>query len=191
MREAEVWRKTKETNVYVKVNLDGLGLADVKMETLFCSHMLTVLSTHSLIDLTIKASGDLKHHIIEDASLCLGDAIRKALGEGKGIARFGYAIVPMDCSLAVASIDLSGRPYSRIDLGLKSNLVEDMSSEDISHFICSLAASMRANTHVQVQYGENDHHKAEAAFKALALSLRQAVSIDSRRKGTPSSKGVL
>ena len=191
MREAEVQRKTSETDVRVKLNLDGKGLADIHTGVSFLDHMLNLLATHSLIDISIKARGDLSHHVIEDVAICLGEAIKKALGDFTGIRRFGYAVVPMDCSLALVAIDLSNRPYPKIDLKLEGKRIEDMASEDINHFLETLAISLRASMHVRVQYGSNDHHKVEAAFKALALSLRQAASIDPKRRGVPSSKGIL
>ncbi len=191
MREAEYYRRTSETTVKVKVKLDGAGLANVHTGILFMDHMIRSLATHSLIDISVEASGDLSHHIIEDVAICLGEAIRRALGDSSGIRRFGYAIVPMDCSLAFAAIDLSNRPYPKIDLKIEERRIEDTSREDIYHFLETLANSLRANIHLWVQYGLNDHHKIEAAFKALALSLRQAVSIDPARKGAPSAKGVL
>ena len=190
MRIAEFSRKTKETEIYVKVNLDGIGNAEIKMDNVFCAHMLTAFAVHSLIDITINAKGDLKHHIIEDLAICLGTTIRKAL-DTTSITRYGYAIVPMDCSLAYAAIDLSGRPYAAVDLKLDHGIIEDMPSEDIHHFLETLSVSLMANLHILIQYGKNNHHKAEAAFKALALSLRQAISLDPKRKDTPSSKGVL
>jgi len=191
LRIGESSRKTKETEIKVNVNLDGVGTANIDTEIKFLNHMLKSLATHSLIDMTIYARGDLVHHIMEDTAICLGEAILKALGDEESIRRFGYAIVPMDCSLAFAAVDLSRRPYVKVDLKLEGRMIEDMPSENIIHFIESLAMSLRANIHVWIQYGSNDHHKAEAAFKALALSLRQAVSIDPRRKGIPSSKGVI
>lgn len=191
MRTAEFSRKTRETDVYVRVNLDGSGMAEVEMDAAFCAHMVTSLATHSLIDIKVEARGDLKHHVTEDVAICLGEAIRRALGDSSGIRRFGYATVPMDCSLASAAIDVSGRPYARIDLKIEGEAIEDMPKEDIYHFLETLATSLKANIHVLVHYGANDHHKVEAAFKALALSLRQAVSIDPRRRGVPSAKGVI
>lgn len=191
MRTAEVSRKTRETDIHVKVNLDGSGVAEVDTEIAFLDHMLRSLATHSLIDITAKATGDLRHHTIEDVSICLGEALRKALGDSASIRRFGYAIVPMDCSLALAVVDLANRPYANIDLRLEGIEVEDVACEDVNHFLETLAMSLRANIHVRVQYGSNDHHKVEATFKALALSLRQAVSVDPRRSGVPSSKGVI
>jgi len=191
MRASKVSRKTRETEVFVKVNLDAEGKAEISTGTAFLDHMITSLATHSLIDITVKVKGDLKHHIIEDVAICLGEALRKALGGGKGINRFGYAIVPMDCSLAFSAIDLAKRPYAKIDLKLEGRSIEDMACEDIYHFLETLASSLQANLHVWVRYGTNDHHKAEAAFKALALSIKQAVAIEPRRKGAPSSKGMI
>lgn len=191
MRTAEVSRKTRETEISVKVNLDGEGKAEISSGTAFFDHLVASLATHSLIDVTAEVKGDLKHHIIEDVAICLGQALREALGDEKGIARFGYAVVPMDCSLAVSAVDLAKRPYAKIDLKLRGRKIEDMKCEDIYHFLETLATSLQANLHMWVQYGSNDHHKTEAAFKALALSLRQAAAVDPRRKGIPSSKGVI
>jgi imidazoleglycerol-phosphate dehydratase len=191
MRADEVYRKTRETEVHVKVNLDSEGKADVDTGVSFLDHLITSLATHSLIDITAKVKGDLKHHAVEDLAICLGEALSKALGNREGINRFGYAAVPMDCSLAFSAVDLVKRPYSRIDLKLRGKKVEDMPSEDIYHFLETLATSLSANIHVWVEYGNNDHHKAEATVKALALSLKQAVALDPRRKGIPSSKGVI
>jgi imidazoleglycerol-phosphate dehydratase len=191
MRANEVYRKTRETEVHVKVNLDAEGKADVDTDVSFLDHLITSLATHSLIDITAKVKGDLKHHAIEDLAICIGEALSKALGNREGINRFGYAAVPMDCSLAFSAVDLVKRPYSRIDLKLRGKKIEDMPSEDIYHFLETLATSLAANIHVWVEYGNNDHHKAEAAIKALALSLKQAVALDPRRKGIPSSKGAI
>jgi imidazoleglycerol-phosphate dehydratase len=191
MRTDEVYRKTRETEVTAKVNLDGEGKTDISTGVSFLNHLLTSLSTHSLIDVTAKVTGDLKHHAVEDLAIGLGEALSKALGNREGISRFGYAAVPMDCSLAFAAVDLVKRPYAKIDLKLRGKKIEDMPTEDIYHFLETLATALSANVHVWVEYGSNDHHKAEAAFKALALSLRQAVAMDPRRKGVPSSKGVI
>ena len=191
MRTAEFSRKTRETEISIKVNLDGKGKAEISTGTAFFDHLVTSLATHSLIDITAKVRGDLKHHIIEDVAICLGQALRRALGDEKSITRFGYAVVPMDCSLSVSAVDLAKRPYAKIDLKLRGKKIEDMKCEDIYHFLETLATSLQANLHLWVQYGSNDHHKTEAAFKALALSLRQAVTVDPRRKGIPSSKGVI
>jgi len=191
MRTEEVYRKTRETEVTVKVNIDGEGKADVKTGISFLDHMVTSFATHSLIDVTAKVMGDLKHHAVEDLAICLGEAVNKALGTREGLTRFGYTAAPMDCSLAFAVVDLVKRPYFKIDLKLRGKKVEDMATEDINHFFGSFATSLSANVHVFTEYGSNDHHKAEAAIKALALSLKQAVTMDPRRKGVPSSKGVI
>jgi len=203
MRTDEVYRKTRETEVTVKVNLDGEGKNEVETGIGFFDHLLTSFATHSLIDVTAKVKGDLKHHAIEDLAICLGEALNKALGSREGIVRFGCATVPMDDSLASAAVDLVKRPYKVIDLKLSGGYtldgetvkvnkkIEDMAIEDIIHFFETLATSLCANIHVWTEYGKNDHHKAEAAVKALALSLKQAIAVDPRRKGVPSSKGVI
>jgi len=191
VRVEEVYRKTKETEVKVKVNLDGEGRADINSGVPFLDHMLTSLATHSLIDIDVSVKGDLVHHCIEDLAIGLGEALNKALGTRAGITRFGSAITPMDCSIAFVAVDLIKRSYSKIDLKFRGRKVEEMQTEDINHFYESLTNSLQANVHMFVMYGSNDHHKVEAATKALALSLRQAVAVDSRRKGIPSSKGVI
>ncbi len=191
MRRQEFRRETSETVVSVELNLDGTGKRTIESPLAFFNHMLGSLATHSLIDLRVEAQGDLGHHIVEDAAIAIGSAIKGALGDGKGIARFGYARVPMDCSLASCTLDIGGRPYAVVDLDTEGAKVEDTAAEDLTHFFETLATAMGANIHIKVEYGRNDHHKAEAAFKALALSLRQAVSADPRREGVPSSKGVL
>ncbi|MGB9914592.1 MAG: imidazoleglycerol-phosphate dehydratase HisB [Candidatus Bathyarchaeales archaeon] len=191
MRKEEVYRRTKETEVQVSVNLEGEGKAVADTGVAFLDHLITSLATHSMIDITANVKGDLRHHAVEDLAIGLGEALNKALGSREGIARFGYAAAPMDCSLAWAAVDLVKRPYFKVDLKLRGKKIEDMPTEDINHFFESLATSLCANVHIFVQYGSNDHHKAEAAVKALALALRQAVAADPRRKGVPSSKGVI
>jgi imidazoleglycerol-phosphate dehydratase len=191
MRTEEVYRKTKETEVQVKVNLDGEGKTCVDTGVPFLDHMVASLATHSLIDINASVKGDLVHHMVEDLAIGLGEALSKALGTREGIARFGNAAAPMDCSLAFAAVDLVKRPYFKIDLKLRGKKVENMPTEDIVHFFESFATSLGSNVHVYVEYGSNDHHKAEAAVKAIALSLRQAVTMDPRRKGVPSSKGAM
>lgn len=191
MRTAEVYRKTRETEVTVKVNLDGEGKIEVDTGIGFFDHLLTSFATHSLIDVTAKVKGDLKHHAIEDLAIGLGDALNKALSNREGISRFGYAVVPMDDSLASAAVDLVKRPYAVVNLKLRGKKIEDMQTEDITHFFETLSTSLTANIHVWTEYGGNDHHKAEAAIKALALSIKQAIALDPRRKGVPSSKGAI
>jgi imidazoleglycerol-phosphate dehydratase len=191
VRVGEVYRKTKETEVKVKVNLDGEGKAIINSGVPFLDHLLTSLATHSLIDIEASTKGDLVHHCVEDLAIGLGEALNKALGTREGITRFGSTAAPMDCSLAFAAVDLIKRPYFKIDLKFRGKKVEEMQTEDINHFYESLTNSLQANIHMFVMYGSNDHHKAEAATKALALSLRQAVVVDFRRKGVPSSKGAI
>jgi imidazoleglycerol-phosphate dehydratase len=191
MRMSEFTRKTKETEVKVKVNLDGKGFSEVKTGTNFLDHLIKILSAHSLFDITVNAEGDLQHHIIEDVAICLGETIDKILGDREGIKRFGFAMVPMDCSLASVAVDLAKRPYVKIDFKLQKVRIEDLQCEDLQHFIESFAMALKANIHMLIHYGLNDHHKVESAFKALSLSLRTAVSIDPRREGVPSSKGVI
>ncbi len=191
MRTQEVYRKTKETEVKIKVNLDGEGKIAVATSVPFLDHMITSLATHSLIDIDASVKGDLVHHLVEDLALGLGEALNKALGTREGTTRFGNAAAPMDCSLAFAAVDLVKRPYFKIDLKLRGKKVEGMPTEDIVHFFESLSSALQANVHIFVEYGSNDHHKAEAATKSLALSLRQATALDPRRKGVPSSKGVI
>ncbi|MDR2203929.1 MAG: imidazoleglycerol-phosphate dehydratase HisB [Nitrososphaerota archaeon] len=191
MRIEEIYRKTRETEVKVKVNLDGEGKAVIDSGVPFLDHMLASFATHSLIDIVASVKGDLVHHCIEDLAIGLGEALNKALGTRIGITRFGNAITPMDCSIAFAAVDLVKRPYFKIDLKFRGKKIEEMQTEDINHFYESLTNSLQANIHMFIMYGSNDHHKAEAATKALALSLRQAVTADLRRKGVPSSKGVI
>jgi imidazoleglycerol-phosphate dehydratase len=191
VRIEEIYRKTKETEVKIKVNLDGEGKAKITSGVPFLDHMLTSFATHSLIDIEASVKGDLVHHCVEDLAIGLGEALNKALGPRTGITRFGHAITPMDCSIAIAAVDLIKRPYCLINLKFKGRKIEEMQTEDINHFYESLTSSLQANVHMFTMYGSNDHHKAEAATKALALSLRQAVTVDPRRKGIPSSKGVI
>jgi len=190
-RTGNVVRTTRETKVKTRVAVDGSGKAIVKTTIPFLDHLLVTLATHSLMDIQVEASGDLAHHVVEDVAITLGEAMSKALGERDGITRFGWALVPMDDALALASVDLARRPFSSVDVKITNPSIEGLRNEDIVHFVNSLATSLQASLHVKVQYGANDHHNVEAAFKALALSLRQACAIDVRRSGPPSSKGVV
>ena len=190
MRRARVERKTAETHVEVELDLDGSGRCDVETGFLFLDHMLKTLAFHGSFDLSAKVvEGDLEHHMVEDVGLALGEALSKALEGREGINRFGWAVVPMDEALALVAVDLSGRPSFHADLNLRSDYVEDVKSEDLSHFLRSVAEAARMALHVKVLSGENDHHKVEATFKALALALRQALTIG--RSGVPSTKGSL
>ncbi len=192
MRKVEVERKTKEVDITLELDVDGKGNTDVKTGTRFLDHILVSLAKHGLFDLKVKATGDLKHHISEDVALVLGEALHKATNKGKGIKRFGSAYVPMDESLARATVDLGGRAYSIRNLRLMQPQIEDLKTEDIEHFFDSLAQASKANIHITVLYGSNEHHKIEAAIKALALALRQALTSEPRiGNQVPSAKGVL
>jgi imidazoleglycerol-phosphate dehydratase len=192
MRKAKVERKTAEVDVIVELNVDGTGKATTRTGIKFLNHLLKTLAKHGLLDLKVKAKGDLKHHISEDVALTLGETFQKALADKKGIKRFGSAYVPMDDSLARAVIDLGGRTYSCLDLKLKQTQIEDLKTEDIEHFLESFAQACKSNFHLAILYGTNDHHKIEAAVKALALALRQAVMLEPRAKNQiPSAKGML
>jgi len=192
MRKVDATRKTKEVDITLELDVDGKGNADVETGIMFLDHILVTLAKHGLFDLKVKAKGDLKHHISEDVALVLGEALNKATNKGKGIKRFGSAYVPMDESLARATVDLGGRPYSIRNLRLMQAQIEDLKTEDIEHFLDSLAQASKANIHVTVLYGSNEHHKIEAAVKALALALRQALIVEPRiGDQVPSAKGVL
>jgi imidazoleglycerol-phosphate dehydratase len=191
-RTAHVETKTKETQIKVSVNLDGSGKSDILTGTKFLDHMIAAFSTHSLFDIELHAVGDLKHHIIEDSALALGKCISEALGDRKGIRRFGAAFVPMDETLAFASIDLVKRRYFVLsNFEIKRNSVEDLPKEDVTHFLASLCDAIQCTMHVKIEYGSNDHHKIEACFKSLALAFRYGSEKDPRRESIPSSKGSM
>jgi imidazoleglycerol-phosphate dehydratase len=192
-RRAEQVRETAETRIAVSVDLDGEGRAAIATGIGFYDHLLTSLAHHSLIDIDITAAGDLdvdEHHTVEDVALTLGAAISAALGDRAGIGRFGAARVPMDESLGQCALDLSGRPYAVLDLPFRGERVGTLPTQMIEHVVASFAQAAGATIHLEVR-GRNDHHMAEAAFKALARALRMAVTPDPRRLGVPSTKGVL
>lgn len=192
-RTASVARKTLETAIEVRINLDGEGNADIRTGLGFFDHLLAALARHSGIDIAVNCTGDLDiddHHTIEDCSLALGSAIDRALGERRGITRFGSAYAPLDESLARAVVDLSGRPWAEVSLGLTRASIGPVACENITHAVRSLATALRAAVHLDVLRGENDHHRAEAAFKALALALRQAIRLTGSTE-IPSTKGAL
>jgi imidazoleglycerol-phosphate dehydratase len=192
LRNAKISRKTKETQIEIEVKIDGSGTSDCKTGLKFLDHMLNSFTTHSLIDLKVRARGDLQHHLVEDVALALGQALSSALGERMGITRFGNALIPMDDSLALVAVDLVKRPYASVQLGLERVMVEDAPREDLEHFFTSLITSLGSTIHVKVLDGKNDHHRYEAAVKGLAVAFRMAASYDSRRdKKTPSSKGKM
>jgi len=192
MRKVKIERKTKEVDITLELNVDGTGDAQIQTGIKFLDHMLLTLAKHGLFDLQVNATGDLTHHVAEDVALVLGEALNKATNHGKGIKRFGSAIVPMDESLARVTVDLGGRPYCIRNLRLLLSQIEDLKTEDMEHFFESLALAAKANIHVTVLYGNNEHHKIEAAMKALALALREAFTLEPRLGDQiPSAKGVL
>jgi len=192
MRKVVTKRKTKEVDITLELDVDGKGNADVKTGVKFLDHILVTLAKHGLFDLTVRATGDLKHHISEDIALVLGEALNKVTNKGKGIKRFGSAYVPMDESLARATVDLGGRAFCIRNLRIMQTQIEDLKTEDIEHFFDSLAQASKTNIHVTVIYGSNEHHKIEAAIKALALALRHALTVEPRiGDQVPSAKGVL
>jgi imidazoleglycerol-phosphate dehydratase len=194
-RSAEISRKTKETDIRLALNLDGSGKASARTGVGFFDHMLDLLARHSLMDLTVDAKGDLDvdaHHTVEDVGIVLGQAIDKAVGEKRGIYRYGWAIVPMDESLAQVAIDLSGRPAFVFKVKFPRGSIGEFPVELVEEFFKSVATNARMNLHVSVPYGTNNHHIAEAIFKATAKALRQAVSHDPRNPGgMPSTKESL
>jgi imidazoleglycerol-phosphate dehydratase len=192
MRKVEAKRKTKEVDIALELDVDGKGNSDVETGIKFLDHMLVTLARHGLFDLKVKATGDLKHHTSEDVALVLGEALNKAVNKGKGIKRFGSAYVPMDEALARATVDLGGRAYCIRNLRSMQDQIEDLKTEDIDHFFESLAQAAKANIHITVLYGSNEHHKIEASVKALALALREALTLEPRiGDQVPSAKGVL
>ena len=194
-RTASLSRKTNETKIDLKVDLDGTGRSSVKTGVGFFDHMLDLLSRHSLIDLDVKAEGDVhvdQHHTVEDVGIVLGQALEKALGDKRGIHRYGSATVPMDESLATVTVDLSGRPAFVFNVKFTGGAIGTFPVELVEEFLKALASSARMNLHVNVAYGANNHHIAEAVFKGRARALRQAVEIDPRRADdVPSTKGSL
>lgn len=191
MRMSKVKRKTKETEIEVELNLDGLGKAKINTEIKFLNHLLASFAKHGCFDLKLRARGDFKHHIAEDAMIALGEAIERALGKKVGIERMGDAIVPMDDALVLAAVDLSGRAFPDIEAKFAKRKLDDLNSDMIEHMLQALATNGKFNLHVKVLRGKNDHHKAEAIFKALGVAIAEAVSKRPRAKGVPSTKGVI
>lgn len=192
-RTAKMERITKETSVTVEVKVEGSGNINVKTTLPFIDHLITSIGKHSMIDINLmaKSNDGIVHHLIEDISIALSQTIDKALGNRSQIVRFGYAIVPMDESLAYVSIDLVKRQFCNIQLKLTRDSVEGIAREDLEHFVMSLAQNLNACTHIIIEYGDNDHHKIECAIKAFAISLRMAASIDKKMEGVPSTKGTM
>ncbi len=189
MRSSEIDRKTDETDIKVALGIEGKGEYDIDTGIRFFDHLLSSFARHGSFDLSISAKGDNEHHIVEDVAICLGSAFGKALGDKKGIARFGHAIIPMDDVLMLASVDISGRSYCSLNLGVKRKKIEGMSAEMIPHFLETFASEFKINLHIKLLDGRNDHHKAEALFKALGVALKGACRIVG--EGIPSIKGML
>ncbi|MFN3199737.1 MAG: imidazoleglycerol-phosphate dehydratase HisB [Bradymonadia bacterium] len=193
VRTGQLRRATAETTIEASVTLDDQGVSVVRTGIGFLDHMITALSRHSGVSIELTCSGDLHiddHHTAEDCALTLGGAFDAALGERRGIVRFGHAYAPLDEALARAVVDLSGRPWPCVDLGLRREMLGQIACENLTHFINSFAIAARASIHVDVLKGDNDHHRAEAAFKALALALRAAVALRGDDR-VPSTKEVL
>jgi imidazoleglycerol-phosphate dehydratase len=195
MRSSTITRATKETNITLTLDVDGTGQHDISTGVGFLDHMLTHVAVHGLFDLTLQASGDLHidaHHTIEDTALVFGQALAQALGDKAGLARMGAAYVPMDEALAFVAVDLSGRPYTVFDAAWHTAAIGQFPTSLVAHFFESLAVTARGNFHARVLYGRDDHHQAEALFKALGRALDQATRLDPRRGGqVASTKGVI
>ena len=195
MRRGVVDRRTTETQIAMTVDLDGRGQYSVRTGIRFLDHMLELVARHGAFNLTVKAAGDLdvdQHHTVEDLGIALGEAVSAALGSRRGINRAGYFVMPMDETLAVAAIDLGGRPHAVVDLTVRAARVGDLQTELVHDFFEGFAIGARANVHIKVMYGRSSHHKIEAVFKAFARALRVACSRDARlAKMLPSTKGLL
>ena len=192
-RIVELERRTTETTIELTIDLDGDGTSVIETGIGFLDHLVTTLARHARFDLRLNCQGDLEvddHHTTEDCALLIGSALDQVLGDRKGITRFGTAYAPLDEAMARAVVDLSGRPAPVVELGLERERIGALACENISHFISSLAVTARAAIHVDVLRGANDHHRAEAAFKALALALREAITMDGSER-IPSTKEVL
>jgi imidazoleglycerol-phosphate dehydratase len=195
MRTAEIQQTTNETDIHVRLSLDGSGAHEIATGVGFLDHMLSHVAVHGLFDINLTARGDLhidSHHTIEDCALALGQALSEALGDRKGIVRMGSAYVPMDEALAFVAIDLSGRPYTVFEATWRAPMIGQLPTSLVGHFFESLAVAARMNLHARVLYGRDDHHQAEALFKAFGRALDTATQFDPRRSGVvPSTKGTL
>ena len=191
-RKAEIKRETEETNINLELTIDGTGQEEMCTGNRMLDHLLAQLAKHGVFDIKVSASGDDQHHIVEDVAICLGQAFSKALGDRKGIVRSASASVPMDDSLATVIIDIGGRGYSVLELSFDGNDMKGLPTDLIRHFLETLANEARMNIHAHIAYGSNDHHKAEALFKALGRALDKATEIDERIAGElPSTKQYL
>jgi imidazoleglycerol-phosphate dehydratase len=195
MRKAKIERKTKETDISVEMNIDGSGSHSIKTTIAFLDHMLSLMSKHGLFDMKIRAKGDIEvddHHTVEDTGITLGKAFKQALGNMKGISRYGEASVPMDETLASVNLDISGRPYLVYNVSFpKKAKLKDFDPDLIEDFLHAFVSHSRITLHINVPYGRNTHHIIEAVFKALGRALRKAAEIDPRVKGLPTTKGKL
>ena len=193
LRTATLRRTTSETTISINVNLDGDGRAQIVSGLKFLDHLMTTFCKYSLVDIEaeVKSHDSIRHHLIEDIAICIGQGLDKALGDRARIMRFGYAIVPMDDSRSNSAIDLVRRQFSKFELKLERNEVEGIVKEDIEHFFRSLLQNLVACTHILVEYGKDDHHKLESAMKSFAIAFRNASAIDQRRKGLPSTKDMM
>jgi imidazoleglycerol-phosphate dehydratase len=193
-RTAKIERKTAETHIQLELSLDGAGTSQVATGVGFLDHMLALLAKHAAVDLTVQASGDLEvdhHHTVEDVGICLGQAIREALGDKAGIRRYGHFTLPMEETLVTSAVDLGGRAYFVFQAEFPTPKIGEFDSELVADFWQAVAANALANLHVVVHHGRNSHHIAEGIFKATARALRAAVQIDPRETGVPSTKGTL
>jgi len=194
MRTASIHRKTKETDITLDLGLDGPGRTKIKTGVGFLDHMLDLVAAHGAVKLTVAARGDLhvdSHHTVEDVGICLGQAIKEALGDKAGIRRYGSAVVPMDEALVVAAVDLGGRPHLSYELEARRRRIGDFETELVEEFFRAVVNAAGMNLHLRQLAGRNTHHIVEAAFKAFARALREAVEADPRSSGIPSTKGTL
>jgi len=193
-RRAEVSRETKETSVVLKLNLDGSGKHSIATGVPFFDHMLSLLAYHSSVDLFLKAKGDISvdaHHTVEDVGICLGEGMRKALGEARGIQRYGTSVIPMDETLVSVALDVSMRPCLVFQMKLRRSKIGTFDPELVEEFFIALCNHARITLHINLLYGRNSHHMIEAVFKGFGRALREAVSMDDRAAEVPSTKGVL
>jgi len=193
-RKSEVKRKTKETEVFLKLDLDGSGRYSIDTGIPFFDHMLSLFAHHSRLDLSLKAKGDIHvdtHHTVEDVGICLGDGIRKAVEEAKGIQRYGMAITPMDETLISVALDLSMRPCLVFNMKLRRSKIGTFDPELVEEFFKALCNHARMTLHINLLYGRNSHHMVEAVFKGFGRALREAISLDERSVHVPSTKGIL
>jgi len=193
-RTATINRKTSETDIQLVLNVDGTGESDVSTGVGFLDHMLTLFAKHGAFDLNVRASGDLhvdQHHTVEDVGICLGMAIREALGDKAGIRRYGHFTLPMDEVLVTAAVDLGGRPYFVFNVDFHTPKIGDFDSELVEDFWQAFSVAAAVNLHIMAHYGRNSHHLAEGVFKCMARAMRMATSNDDRILGVPSTKGTL